>query len=97
MFFCRLSYRPVSGYLDRLFSYKETSQAALYHQQQHDNQSGFYMDFMDGTAYKALNLEDPRHILFNLAFDGYLPDGDDKKYSLWPLVLTPFNFSPKMR
>ena len=55
------------------------------------------MDFMDGTAYKALNLEDPRHIIFGLAFDGYLPNTDDKKYSLWPLVLTPFNFSPKIR
>lgn len=91
--------RQVSGYLDRLFSYKQSSEAALYHKRQHDNplRPGFYMDFMDGTAYQSLDIQDPRHILFGLAFDGYLPYADDKKFSLWPLVLTPFNFSPKIR
>lgn len=54
-------------------------------------------DFMDGEVYKALGGHDKRDLLFAMAFDGFLCFKDDKKYSMWPIVLTPLNFDPTVR
>ena len=64
---------------------------------------GDVVDFYDGTVYADVRqrdqrfAEDPRHIMLALAFDGFLPFSDDDKYSMWPLVITPYNFSPSIR
>lgn len=61
------------------------------------------VDFYDGTVYNEVREHDPRfaedarHIMLGLAFDGFLPFTDDDKYSMWPLVITPYNFPPSIR
>jgi hypothetical protein len=40
---------------------------------------------------------EPRNLVVGLATDGFLPFSDDKKYSVWPLVFTPYNLPPSSR
>lgn len=41
--------------------------------------------------------KDPRNLLLSFVTDGFLPFGDDHKYSVWPLALTIFNLPPWLR
>jgi hypothetical protein len=58
------------------------------------------VDFYDGSIYPTVQQHNDRNyrdLFFALSFDGYQPFVDDQKYSMWPLVLTPYNFHPKLR
>lgn len=55
------------------------------------------IDIYDGLAYKRAPKRDPRDLLLGIAFDGFLPFVEDRKYSMWPIVLTPYNFRPSLR
>ena len=55
----------------------------------------------DGDAWKAFNNEfpdfagEPRNVRLGLASDGFNPFGAcNQKYSIWPIVLIPYNFPP---
>jgi hypothetical protein len=54
-------------------------------------------DFNSGSVYQSLQLADPRDIFMGVAFDGFQPFEDDAKYSMWPVVLTPYNFDSRVR
>jgi hypothetical protein len=55
------------------------------------------VDIYDGTVYQDTAARDPRDLLLGVAFDGFLPFVEDKKYSMWPIVLTPYNYRPSLR
>ena len=61
------------------------------------------VDWYDGPVYDEVRqhdqrvIDDPRHIMLGMAFDGFQPFADNAKYSMWPLVITPYNFPPSIR
>ena len=94
-------YRCFSETIRRIFSNKTLAKLAVYHKYNRASY-GDICDFQDGEAYaKAMEdpefQKDPRHLLVGLATDGVQPFGDDKKYSIWPILATSFNFPPRVR
>jgi hypothetical protein len=98
----QLCYRPLIAWLRRLFQNPALARLATYHA---NNRSalGDLCDFQDGSLYvdEILNdprfAEDARNIFGALAADGLQPYADDAKYSMWPIVFTPYNFPPHIR
>ena len=67
------------------------------------NQDGDYCDFQDGTIYDTVMKEDPdfrsdpRHLLLGFVTDGVQPFAGNNKYSMWPMLVTFYNFPPNIR
>jgi hypothetical protein len=64
--------------------------------------AGVLADIYDGRLWRHLARDnqfaaDPRNIVAGIATDGFQPFKDNPKCSLWPVVLTPYNFPPWLR
>lgn len=94
-------YRSFSETMKRWFANKRLAELATYHAGKR-SEHGDVCDFQDGVAYQRA-MEDPafsndsRHILVGLASDGVQPFEEDKKFSIWPLLATSYNFPPSIR
>jgi len=98
--------RPIGAYIQRLYACSTLARQATHHVTEARSLGSIKedsVDFYDGTIYKALNQQDASNdvhdtnLFFALSFDGYQPFVDDNKYSMWPLVVTPYNFPPNTR
>lgn len=89
--------------MKKIFASEELAREAVYHASEEARKLGrecdldAVVDIYDGSVYKNENDNDPRNLFLGLAFDGFLPFKEDKKYSMWPIVLTPYNFRPSLR
>lgn len=98
----QLHYRSLVAWLRRLFAHPVLAQQATYHAS-HRSVLGDVCDFQDGSVYTDDILgdpafaADPRNIFGALVTDGLQPFSDDAKYSMWPIVFTPYNFPPHVR
>ena len=59
-------------------------------------------DIYDGFAYQDAMADrvfggDGRNVMLGVATDGVQPFRDDDQYSVWPLVVTPYNLPPHLR
>lgn len=78
------------------------AQWATYHAS-HRSVAGDLCDFQDGSVYEEDIMNDPhfaadpRNLFGALSTDGLQPFVDDKKYSMWPVVFTFYNFPPHVR
>lgn len=97
-----LLYRPIRFWIERLFGTEALAKLMSWHAENDLGGPDVMVDIYDGTVYKSAMQEAPfkddhRHVLLNLAFDGFLPFEGDDRYSCWPFVVTPVNLPPWVR
>jgi len=99
----QLVYRPLAALIRRIFQHPVLARWATYHAEQPRSAAHDLCDFQDGSVYAHDIMGDPhfaaepRNLAAALVTDGMQPYKDDRKYSMWPLVVTFYNFPPHIR
>ncbi|XP_020965987.1 uncharacterized protein LOC110266202 [Arachis ipaensis] len=95
-----LRYFPLIPRLQRLFMSSKTAVDMLWHKRG-TNSDGFLRHPRDGEGWKAFDMRytdfsgDPRSVRLALASDGFNSYGNlSSKYSIWPVILIPYNLPP---
>ncbi|XP_072087209.1 uncharacterized protein [Arachis hypogaea] len=98
-----LRYFPLIPRLQRLYMSSKTAVDMLWHKRG-PNSDGMYRHPRDAEAWKSFDVRypdfsrDPRSVRLALASDGFNPFGNmSSKYSIWPVVLIPYNMPPWIR
>jgi len=89
-------YRSISDYLKRLFSFSMTAEGVDDHTRM-NKETGWMTDFTSGSVFSSRSQTNTKDIFMGLAFDGFQPFEDDRQYSMWPMVFTPYNFDSRIR
>lgn len=99
----QLVYRPIAALIRRIFQHPVLAGLATYHAEHPRSAANDVCDFQDGAVYAEDILgdpafaADPRNLTAALVTDGMQPYQDDRKYSMWPVVITFYNFPPHVR
>ena len=98
----RMWYLPISDRLKRLYQSEKTAAAMRWHDE-HTQKEGEINHPSDAKAWKHLNsvhkyfASNLRNVYLGLCTDGFSPFGMSRRlYSLWPVILTPYNLPPEM-
>ncbi|XP_027915007.1 uncharacterized protein LOC114174367 [Vigna unguiculata] len=97
-----LRYFPLIPRLKRMFMSSKTSKSMVWHTENNTN-DGLMRHSKDSQAWKTFDLKypdfasDPRNVRLALASDRFNPFRSlSNSYSIWPLVLIPYNTPPWM-
>ena len=97
-----LRYFPLTPRLQRLFMSSKLAEHMKWHVTD-KNPDGLLRHPRDGEAWKSFDsdnpefAQEPRNVRLGLATDGFNPFGTmSTKYSIWPVLLVPYNFPPWM-
>ncbi|XP_010468113.1 PREDICTED: uncharacterized protein LOC104748126 [Camelina sativa] len=100
--YSQMFYLPVADRLKRLYQSDNTAKDMRWHAE-HFVKTGEMSHPSDGEAWKHFNkvypdfASEPRNIYLGLCTDGFNPFGmSGHNYSLWPVILTPYNLPPEM-
>ncbi|CAI0559000.1 unnamed protein product [Linum tenue] len=98
-----LRYFPLKPRLRRLYMSSKTAAEMRWHKDKCNDDDGWLRHPADSKEWKDFDLqfpsfaEDARNIRLGLASDGFNPFGNmSNSYSMWPVVLTPYNLPPWM-
>lgn len=98
----QMFYLPVADRLKRLYRSGNTAKDMRWHAE-HFASDGEMCHPSDGEAWKHFNkvfpdfASNPRNVYLGLCTDGFNPFGmSGHNYSLWPVILTPYNLPPEM-
>lgn len=102
--FQRMFYLPIADRLKRLYQSKKTASLMRWHKEHYSTHGSDVMCHpSDGEAWKHFNkvfpdfANEPRNVYLGLCTDGFNPFGMfGQNYSLWPVILTPYNLPPDM-
>lgn len=102
--FRQMFYLPIADRLKRLYQSKKTASHMRWHKEHYSTQDSNVMSHpSDGEAWKHFNQVYPdfanesRNVYLGLCTDGFNPFGmSGQNYSLWPVILTPYNLPPDM-
>ena len=96
-----LRHFPLKPRLQRLFMSRHTSIDMRWHKEKRINEDGVLRHPADSEAWKDMDTrfpwfsQDPRNVRLGLATDGFNPFGTMSiSYSMWPVVLVPYNMPP---
>ena len=100
--FQRMWYMPITDRLQRLYQSEQTAQHMRWHAD-HQSAEGEIKHPSDAKAWKHFQSLYPgfaaekRNVYLALCTDGFKPFGmSGRNYSLWPVVVTPYNLPPEM-
>jgi hypothetical protein len=109
----KMYYRPISGFLKRIFAVKSIAQHMSWHagagqeygcvdKHVFPDHPPVLGDVCQGEACRLVQASfpfcnDTRHAMFIVAFDGVNIFKGDNSYSAWPFVITLINLPPWMR
>uniref|UniRef100_A0A1J3EA53 Transposase-associated domain-containing protein n=1 Tax=Noccaea caerulescens TaxID=107243 RepID=A0A1J3EA53_NOCCA len=98
----RMWYLPITERLKRLYQSEMTSASMRWHAE-HFTHHGEITHPSDAKAWKHFQSVHPnfanesRNVYLGLCTDGFSPFGmSGRQYSLWPVILTPYNLPPTM-
>ncbi|CAN1181773.1 hypothetical protein LINPERHAP2_LOCUS35603 [Linum perenne] len=98
-----LRYFPLKPRLRRLFMSSKTASEMRWHKEKRNEDDNWLRHPADSKEWKDFDKEfswfaqDPRNVRFGLASDGFNPFGNmSNSYSMWPVILTPYNLPPWM-
>ena len=98
----KMFYMPLANRLQRLYESQKTAPHISWHAD-HATTPGEMQHPSDGKAWKDFNkvfpnfASEPRNVYLCLCTDGFAPYGQSgKQYSLWPVIMSPYNFPPEM-
>ncbi|CAA7031818.1 unnamed protein product [Microthlaspi erraticum] len=98
----QMFYLPVADRLKRLYLSGNTAKHMRWHAT-HIASDGEMCHPSDGEAWKHFNkvfpdfASNPKNVYLGLCTDGFNPFGmSGHNYSLWPVILTPYNLPPEM-
>ena len=98
----RMWYLPIKDRLKRLYQSERTAASMRWHAE-HGQKDGEIAHPSDARAWKHFNKVYPdfanniRNVYLGLSTDGFSPFGmSGRQYSLWPVILTPYNLPPDM-
>ena len=100
--FKKMYYFPLGPRLRRLYASEVTAQSMRWHAE-HAQTPGEMRHPADSIAWKTFDKSHPlfasesRNVRLALSTDGFQPFGQSgSQYSLWPVILTPYNLPPWM-
>ena len=95
-----MHYFPLKPRLQRLFVTPTIAEDMLWHKYKQEK-DGIYRHQADSKEWKHFNelhvsfASDPRNVRLGLASDGFNPfDNVSNSYSMWPVILVPYNLPP---
>ncbi|XP_023632701.1 uncharacterized protein LOC111828600 [Capsella rubella] len=98
----QMFYLPIANRLKRLYQSRNTAKDMRWHAD-HLEKDGEMCHPSDGEAWKHFHkvhpdfASQPRNVYLGLCTDGFNPFGmSGHNYSLWPVILTPYNLPPEM-
>ncbi|CAN1289768.1 hypothetical protein LINPERPRIM_LOCUS20432 [Linum perenne] len=98
-----LRYFPLKPRLRRLFMSSKTAKEMRWHKENRNDDDHWLRHPADSKEWKDFDkefswfAEDSRNVRLGLASDGFNPFGNmSTSYSMWPVVLTPYNLPPWM-
>ncbi|CAA7059438.1 unnamed protein product [Microthlaspi erraticum] len=98
----RMWYLPIKDRLQRLYQSERTAALMRWHAN-HSHTDGEIRHPSDAKAWKHFLAVHPefarekRNVFLGLCTDGFSPFGmSGRQYSLWPIILTPYNLPPEM-
>ncbi|XP_048627981.1 uncharacterized protein LOC106359087 [Brassica napus] len=98
----RMWYLPITDRLKRLYHSERTAASMRWHAQ-HSVKDGEITHPSDAKAWKHFQTvysdfaNEFRNVYLGLCTDGFSPFGmSGRQYSLWPVILTPYNLPPEM-
>ncbi|XP_031108598.1 uncharacterized protein LOC116013079 [Ipomoea triloba] len=98
-----LRYFPLKPRLQRFFMSKKTAKDMRWHKERRIDDGEYLRHPADSKAWKDFDQEfpwfanDARNVRLGLASDGFNPFGNmDNSYSMWPVILIPYNLPPWM-
>lgn len=98
----RMWYLPITDRLKRMYQSERTASSMRWHAE-HLQTEGVLSHPSDAKAWKHFNTGHPefarekRNVYLGLCTDGFSPFGmSGRQYSLWPVILTPYNLPPDM-
>ena len=98
----RMWYLPITDRLKRLYQSERTAASMRWHAE-HVQRDGEVAHPSDARAWKHFNkvhadfATNIRNVYLGLCTDGFSPFGmSGRQYSLWPVILTPYNLPPDM-
>ncbi|XP_049347869.1 uncharacterized protein LOC125812416 [Solanum verrucosum] len=98
----KMYYFPLIPRLRRLYASHATAADMRWHQE-HTQEEGVMRHPSDSEAWKHFNethpffASDPRNVRLGLCTDGFQPFAQSgRKYSSWPVIVTPYNLPPGM-
>jgi hypothetical protein len=96
-----LQYFPIKPRLQRLFMSKDIAKHMGWHKDERKDDGNTLRHLVDGLAWKEFDKEykwlacDSRNVRLGLTSDGFNPFGNmSTTYSIWPVVLMPYNLPP---
>lgn len=99
--FSRMWYLPIADRLKRMYQIVKTSAAMRWHAE-HEDEEGEMCHPSDGAEWKIFQklrhhfADEPRNVYLGLCTDGFNTFGMSRNYSLWLVILTPYNLPPGM-
>jgi len=98
----RMYYFPLIPRLRRLYTSRATAADMRWHHE-HIQEEGVMRHPSDSEAWKHFNethsffADEPRNVRLGLCTDGFQPFAQSgRKYSSWPVIVTPYNLPPGM-
>ncbi|MBW1279351.1 hypothetical protein KYD79_26520, partial [Escherichia coli] len=98
----RMWYLPITDRLQRLYHSERTAASMRWHAE-HSTIEGEVHHPSDAKAWKHFKsvhsnfAKEKRNVYLGLCTDGFSPFGmSGRQYSLWPVILTPYNLPPDM-
>ena len=100
--YSRMHYLPLKPRLQRLCASRSTAEHMRWHYE-HRREDGVLCHPSDGAAWKHFDTKypefaaEPRNVRLGLCADGFNPYIlSSRSYSIWPVVVTPYNLPPEM-
>ncbi|KAL3509899.1 hypothetical protein ACH5RR_029300 [Cinchona calisaya] len=97
-----MHYLPLIPRLKRLYASSRSAKHMRWHAENMRDPSVVYHP-SDSEAYKHFDRKhpnfalDPRNVRLGLCANGFNPfNNNDKPYSCWPIIVTPYNLPPKI-
>ncbi|KAM3287813.1 hypothetical protein P3S67_021243 [Capsicum chacoense] len=98
----RMYYFPLIPRLKRLYASHTTATDLTWHHE-HIKEDGIMCHPSDSETWKNFNeshhffADEPRNVRLGLCTDGFQPFSQSgRKYSSWPVIVTPYNLPPEM-
>ena len=96
----KMWYFPLAPRLKRLYQSNACADKMRWHKERVIPKEGTMEHPSDSPAWKHFDdtypefAAEPRNVRLGLCTDGFNPFGSDRKYSCWPVLLTPYNLPP---
>ena len=96
----KMWYFPLAPRLKRLYQSSVCADKMRWHKEREIPEKGTMVHPSDSPAWKHFDktypefASEPRNVRLGLCTDGFNPFGNDRRYSCWPVMLTPYNLPP---